>query len=368
MIICAGALKGGVPMIPISKPAIGEAEKQAVLEVLESGMLVQGPRTARLEEKFASVCGVKHAIGTSSGTSALHLALLANGIGPGDEVITSPFTFIASINSILYCGARPVFVDIEEDSFNINPALMEQAVTPSTKALMPVHLYGYPCDMAPIMEMAGRHKLAVIEDAAQAIGAEYQGQRVGSFGAGCFSLYATKNVMSGEGGMITTNDEVIAEKCRMLRNHGMRRRYYHEILGYNYRLSDLHAAIGLAQLERLEEFSTRRQANAAYLTAHLRSVRTPTVKAGYRHVWHQYTVRIKKDRDLAVQRLSEAGVGTGIFYPVTANKQEYLAKLGYAKQSFPVAEAMAQQVLSLPVHPSLSPADLEVIVAEVNKL
>lgn len=357
-------------MIPISKPFIGEAEKQAVLDVLESGMLVQGPRTAALEARFATVCGTRHAVATSSGTTALHIALLAHGIGPGDEVITTPFTFIASVNSIIYVGARPVFVDIAAETFNIDPALIEAAITPRTKAILPVHLYGYPCDMNAILDIARRHSLVVIEDAAQAIGAEYKGRRIGSLGTGCFSLYATKNVMSGEGGMITTDDDALAERCRLLRSHGMQRRYYHDILGYNFRMTDLHAAIGLVQIERLDEFTAQRRANAAYLNAHLKSVITPQVRPGYGHVWHQYTVRVRSGsgRDAAVKRLNDAGVGTGIFYPMPAHKQAHLVALGLDGASLPVAERLAGEVISLPVHPLLSQSDLDTIVTEVNKL
>ncbi len=357
-------------MIPISKPFIGDAEKQAVLEVLDSGMLVQGPRTAKLEEKFAAVCGTRFAIATSSGTTALHIALLAHGIGPGDEVITTPFTFIASVNSIIYTGAKPVFVDIEEDTFNLNPALIEAAITPRTKAIMPVHLYGYVCDMDALQAIADRHHLVIIEDACQAVGATFKGKVAGSFGTGCFSLYATKNIMCGEGGMITTNDDALARRCRMLRNHGMERRYYHDMLGYNFRMTDLHAAIGLAQIERLGEFTARRRANADYLNAHIKSVLTPAVRPGYGHVWHQYTIRVDRgrDRDAAVKQLNEAGVGTGIFYPVPANKQAHLVEMGLGDVSLPVAERLAQEVISLPVHPQLGQADLETIVAEVNKL
>ncbi len=357
-------------MIPISKPFIGEAEKQAVLEALDSGMLAQGPRTARLEEKWAAACGARYAVATSSGTTALHLALLAHSIGPGDEVITTPFTFIASVNSIIYTGARPVFVDVEADTFNINPALIEAAITPATRAILPVHLYGYPCDMGAIMAIAEAHGLAVIEDAAQAIGADYQGRPAGSFGTGCFSLYATKNIMSGEGGMVTTDDEALAQRVRMLRNHGMQRRYYHDVLGYHMRMTDLHAAIGLVQIDRLADFTARRRANAAYLSAHIDSVCTPGVRPGYGHVWHQYTVRVDRgrDRDAAVKQLNDAGVGTGIFYPVPANRQAHLAALGLRYQSLPVAEQLAREVISLPVHPGLSPEDLAKIVLEVNKL
>lgn len=357
-------------MISISKPFIGEAEKQAVMEVLNSGMLVQGPRTAILEEKFAATCGTKYAIATSSGTTALHVALLAHGIGPGDEVITTPFTFIASVNAILYVGARPVFVDIEEDTFNINPHLIEAAVTSKTKAILPVHLYGYPCNMDVIMDIANRHGLSVIEDACQAVGARYNGKAVGSFGTGCFSLYATKNIMAGEGGMITTDDEALALRCRMIRNHGMQRRYYHEMLGYNFRISDLHAAIGVVQVGRLADFNQKRQQNAAYLNQHITSVKTPQVREGYGHVWHQYTIRLDggRNRDAAAKQLNDAGVGTGIFYPIPANRQSHLVGSGYGDVSLPVTERIANEVISLPVHPQLNQSDLETIVLEVNKL
>jgi dTDP-4-amino-4,6-dideoxygalactose transaminase len=358
-------------MIPISKPYIGDSERQAVLDVLESGMLVQGPRTAKLEEKWAEVCGTQYAVATSSGTTALHVALLAHGVGAGDEVITTPFTFIASVNSIVYTGAQPVFVDIEEDTFNINPNLIEAAITPRTKAIMPVHLYGHPCAMDAIMDIAQRHNLVIIEDAAQAIGASYHGQKAGSFGTGCFSLYATKNIMSVEGGMITTNDEEYAQRCRMIRNHGMQRRYYHDILGFNFRMSDLHAAIGLAQIERLPHFTERRQHNAIFLNQHITSVKTPTTRPDCEHVWHQYTIQVDGDtitRDEVVQKLTTAGVGTGIFYPLLAHQQPHLHHLGLANVSLPVAERMTQCVLSLPVHPQLTQDDLNVIVREVQAL
>ena len=357
-------------MIPISKPFIGEEEKKAVMECLESGMLVQGPRTAKLEEKFAAICGTKFAVATSSGTTALHIALLAHGVGPGDEVITTPFTFMASVSTILFSGARPAFVDIQADTFNIDPQQIEAAVTPRTRAILPVHLYGYPCEMDAIMAIARKHNLAVIEDACQAVGASFKGQRVGSFGTGCFSLYATKNITSGEGGMISTSDEAFAQKCRMLRNHGMQRRYYHDMLGYNFRMTDLHAAIGLAQAERLEEFTRKRQANAAYFNQHIHSVVTPQVKAGYEHVFHQYTICLDKgrQRDAAVKQLSDAGVGSGIFYPVPAYRQAPLIELGYGSVSLAATERLVKEVISLPVHPLLSQADLETIVSEVNKL
>ena len=356
-------------MIPISKPFIGEAEKQAVMDVLDSGMLAQGPRTAKFEERFAQVCGVKHAIATSSGTTALHLALLAHGVGPGDEVITTPFTFIASANSILFTRAKPVFVDVDAATFNIDPSLIEAAITPKTKAIMPVHLYGYVCDMNAIQAIADKYGLAIIEDACQAVGATYHDKKAGSFGTGCFSLYATKNVMSGEGGMITTNDDGLAQKCRMLRNHGMQRRYYHDMLGFNFRMTDLCAAIGLVQLDRLDEFTAKRRINAEYLTTRIESVITPTVKEGYGHVWHQYTIRVDggRDRDVAMKQLNDAGIGTGIFYPVPAHQQEYMREI-VGDVPLKVAEKLAKEVISLPVHPQLSQSDLDMIVAEVNKL
>lgn len=356
-------------MIPISKPFIGDAEKRAVMEVMDSGMLAQGPRTARFEERFAQLCGVKHAIATSSGTTALHVALLANDIKSGDEVITTPFTFIASANSILFTGAKPVYVDIDPETFNLDPNLIEQAITPRTKAIMPVHLYGYVCDMDAIQMIATKHNLKIIEDACQAVGATYKGKVAGSFGTGAFSLYATKNVMAGEGGMITTNNDGVAELCRLIRNHGMKRRYYHDMLGYNFRTTDLHAAIGLAQMDRLSEFTERRRANAAYLNAKIESVATPKVKDGYEHVWHQYTVRVNghRNRDEAARQLNDAGVGTGIFYPVPAHKQGYMKEF-VGELTLPVAEKLSQEVISLPVHPQLSQDDLNTIVAEVNKL
>lgn len=332
-------------------------------------MLAQGPQTLEFERCFAEVCGVKYAIATSSGTTALHLALMAHNIGPGDEVITTPFTFIASANSILFTGAKPVFVDVEEDTFNINADQVERAITKRTKAIMPVHLYGQICDMGALNSIAEGNGLTIIEDACQAVGATYFGRRAGSFGTGAFSLYATKNVMSAEGGMITTDDDGIAERCRFLRNHGMKRRYHYEMLGYNYRMTDLHAAIGLAQLKRLEEFTDKRRANASYLSGRIESVKTPTVKPGRGHVWHQYTIRVNdgRDRSAASNQLNDAGIGTGIFYPIPAHQHTYMREI-VGDIRLPIAEMLAKEVMSLPVHPQLSLSDLDTIVAAVNKL
>ena len=356
-------------MIPSAKPMLGDEERLAVSEVLESGHIAQGERTARFEEEWARLTGVNHAVAVSSGTAALCLSLIAHGIGPGDEVITTPFSFIASANSILFAGAKPLFADIDPATFNIDPEAIEDLVTPRTKALLPVHLYGHPADMEAILAIADKHGLAVIEDCCQAVGASIGGRPVGSFGTGCFSLYATKNITAGEGGMITTSDESIASACRMLRHHGMREPYRHEILGYNFRMTDIAAAIGLAQLSKLQRLTEARRANAAYVTERIVNDRviTPVEHGGFRHVYHQYTVRIGGDRDAAVQKLLGAGIGVGIFYKLPIHLQPCYAKLGIGA-SAPHAEAAAKEVLSLPVHPGLSSADLATIVREVNQL
>jgi dTDP-4-amino-4,6-dideoxygalactose transaminase len=359
-------------MINIARPQIGDEEKAAVLAVLDSGQLAQGSVVSDFEEAFARYCGAKHGIATSNGTTALHLAVLAHEIGPGDEVITAPFTFIASSNSVLYAGARPVFVDIDPDSYNINVDQIEAAITPHTRAIMPIHLFGNPADMLRISDIATRHGLAIIEDAAQAHGASIGAKRVGSWGTGCFSFYPTKNITTGEGGLITTGDDCVADRARLARSHGMRVRYYHESLGYNFRMTNIHAAIGMAQLPKLDAFNDRRIANAAYLSAHLSpdKVRVPHVRPGTRHVFHQYTVRVLPplDRDEVRARLAEKGVGTEVYYPVPVHRQQLYLDLGYGDQTFPESELAAKQVLSLPVHPGLSPSDLDTIIDAVNAL
>jgi len=355
-------------MIHMAKPLIGDEEKKAVMEVLDSGMLAQGPRVKAFEEAFAEMCEVGYAVATSSGTTALHVAMLAHQIGPGDEVITSPFTFIASANSVLYAGARPVFVDIDPATYNIDPSLIEAAITPRTKAILPVHLFGLCCDMNPILEIGRKHNLLVIEDACQAHGATYRGKKAGSFGSGTFSLYPTKNITSGEGGMITTNDQAYAEECKVIRQHGMRVRYYHDQLGFNFRMTDIQAAIGLEQLKKLSGFNQLRQRNARYLSEHLHGVVPPCVPQGYEHVYHQFTVRVPDGKRDALRKfLNENGVGSEVYYPVPIHQQNYYVKdLGY-HQSLPETERAAAEVLSLPVHPSLSQADLEKIVETVNR-
>ena len=359
-------------MINIARPQIGEEEKAAVMAVLESGQLAQGSVVAEFEEGFAAYCGVKHAIATSNGTTALHVALLAHEFGPGDEIITTPFTFIASANSVVYVGATPVFVDIDPITYNIDVDAIEAAITKRTRAIMPIHLFGNPAGMARIEELALRHGLAIIEDAAQAHGTEIEGKRAGSWGTGCFSFYPTKNITTGEGGLVTTNDDCIVDRARLARSHGMRVRYYHESLGYNFRMTNIHAAIGRAQLPKLESFNERRIANAAYLSAHLPTdkVQVPQVQPGTRHVFHQYTVRILPplDRDEVRKKLAELGVGTEVYYPVPVHRQQLYLDMGYGNQSFPESERAAGQVLSLPVHPGVTQEDLETIVEAVKAL
>ena len=356
-------------MIPIAQPIIGVEEQQKILEVLASGQLVQGPRVQEFEARFAAFCGAQHAIATSSGTTALHIAVLAHLIGPSDEVITSPFSFIASANCALYVGARPVFVDIEPEYFTIDPAQIEKHITEKTRAIIPVHLYGQACDMDPIFEIARKHNLAVIEDACQAHGARYKGRSVGSFGTACYSLYATKNITTVEGGMILTNDAEVAERARLIRNHGSRKAYEHLMLGYNMRMTDLAAALGLVQLSKLEEWNTIRRANASYLSSglsQLGGVVLPKVRPCAEHVFHQYTIRIA-DRDDAAQKLRENGIGVGIHYPMPIYKQPLYQQLGY-QDRLPVAETASQEVLSLPVHPSLTRTDLDCIIETVASL
>jgi perosamine synthetase len=373
-------------MIPIAHPLLGEEEGAAVLRVLSSGQLAQGKYVAAFEQHFAEVCHVQEAVAVSSGTAALHLALLAHGIGQGDEVITTPFSFAATANAILLAGATPVFVDIEPDTFNIDPTLVEAAITPRTKALLPVHLYGNPCDMERLVSIAASHHLALIEDACQAHAAKINGKAVGGFGTGCFSFYPTKNMTTGEGGMLTTNDPVIAERVRLLRNHGQKERYCHVALGYNLRMTEIQAAIGLVQLEKLERFTEQRIANAAFLTECLsEAVQTPLARPGYRHVYHQYTIRVPDRRDEWVEMLRARGIGSAVHYPTPIHQQPFyrqqtdkfrLVGLNEAMKEensmhstqLPVTETAAKQVLSLPVHPALSKDDLAMIACEVLSL
>jgi len=355
-------------MIPIASPDIGQEEKKAVMSVLSSGIIAEGPKVKEFEQNFAQYVGTKHAIAVSSGTAALHIALLANGISPADEVITSPFTFIASANSILYCGAKPVFCDIEEETYNIDPDKISGKITKKTKAILPVHLYGHPAEMKAIMELAEDHNLTVIEDACQAHGAELNGRRVGSFGTGAFSFYPTKNMTSSEGGMITTDDAEVDRKARALRQHGMSRRYYHEMLGFNFRMTDIAAAIGIEQLNKLPAYNKRRIENASKLTKLIRnkSLTTPTVRNGCAHVFHQYTLRHPR-RDDAIKRLQEAQIGCGIYYPVPVHKQPYYLSIGY-EETHANAEGASVEVFSVPIHPKVTDDNLRYIAEALNTI
>jgi perosamine synthetase len=352
-------------VIPIARPQMGEEEKELVWSAMSSGALAQGARVRELEERFADFIGVPHAVATSSGTTALHLALLASEVGPGDEVITVPFTFFASASTILFTGARPVFVDVDEASFNIDVAQIEAAITPRTRAIMPVSLYGQPADLPAIADIAERRGLALVEDAAQSHGAAIGDRRSGSWGAGCFSFYPTKNMTTGEGGMVTTADPAVADRARLMREHGMRVRYRHEMVGYNFRMTDIHASIGLAQLAKLPGYNARRRQIAARYDRELRGVITPRVLPGVTHVYHQYTIRVNR-RDEFVDRLKERGVGTGIYYPIPVHRQKPLLELGYGDLPFPVSERLCGEVLSIPVHPSLTDDEVETVIAAVN--
>lgn len=357
-------------MIPIAKPFIGEEEIQEVINVLKSGFIAQGPKVAEFENMFAEYIGVPHAIATSSGTTALHVALLCAGIGKGDEVITTPFSFAATANSVLYVGARPVFVDINPRTYNIDPEKIEEAITDKTKAIMPVHLYGQPADMDPINKIAKDHDLKVIEDAAQAHGAIYKDKKVGNLGdMACFSFYPTKNITTSEGGIITTNDDEFNHDARALRAHGESERYEHVILGYNFRMTDVSAAIGVAQLKRLEGFNEKRIKNAEYLTDHINSIKgiePPYVQKDVRHVFHQYTIRVSKNRDQLIEFLNNNGIGTGIHYPRPIYAQKLYEDLGFKDECLE-AENAAREVISIPVHPGLNNEDLEKIVSVLEK-
>jgi dTDP-4-amino-4,6-dideoxygalactose transaminase len=350
---------------------MGPDEQAAVAAVLASGQLAHGPRVREFEARFAAWCGVRHAVATTSGTSALHLALLAHGLGPGDEVITPSFSFVASANCALFVGARPVFADIEPDYYTLDPADVAARLTPRTRAIIAVHLYGQPCNMDALSALAEARGLVLIEDACQAHGARWRGRIVGAHGTACYSFYATKNMTTGEGGMLTTNDDALAARARLLREHGSPVRYRHETLGYNLRLTDIQAAIGLVQLSRVEALNSRRQANAAYLDARLRGcahVRLPRVRPEATHVYHQYTLRlVDRDRDAAMAALAAAGIDSGVYYPLPIHHQPLYHQLGYDVY-LPHTDTAAGTVLSLPVHPGLSAADLDRICTVVQAL
>lgn len=343
---------------------IGDDERAAVDRVLTSGMLAQGPEVKAFEDEFAELVAGRHCIAVNSGTSALHMAFIAAGIGPGDEVIVPSFSFAATANSVALAGATPVFADIERDHFNLDPLAAEAAITERTKAIMPVHLYGHPAAMVEFDRLCKKRGLLLLEDAAQAHAASLNGTPVGAFGvAGSFSFYPTKNMTSGEGGMVTTADPQIARTLRLLRNQGMEQRYKNEVVGFNTRMTDIHAAIGRVQLKKLHGWTQQRQNNAAFMNAHLQGVIVPPVAPNAVHVYHQYTIRIvDHDRDAFAEELTKRGVGNGVYYPTPIHR---LPSFGLGID-LPATEAVARECLSLPVHPALTEADLETIVTVVN--
>lgn len=353
-------------MIPAAAPIIGEEERAEVDRVLRSGMLAQGPEVASFEQEFRGVVGGAECVAVNSGTAALHLGLIAAGVRSGDEIIVPSFTFAATGNAVALAGATPVFADIEPTYFCLNPEAVEAAITDKTVGIMPVHLYGHPANMTDLRAIAEQHGLALYEDAAQAHGATWEGERVGTFGRfGAFSFYPTKNMTSGEGGMVTTGDGSLARGIRLLRNQGMERRYENEVVGFNARMTDVHAAIGRVQLRKLEEWTKARQANAAYLSTHLRGVVVPAVAPSATHVYHQYTIRVEAScRDDFVKSLADMGVGSGVYYPIPTHR---LPSFGL-NLDLPETERAAREVISLPVHPKLSMLDLEMIVEAVNQI
>jgi dTDP-4-amino-4,6-dideoxygalactose transaminase len=353
--------------IPPAKPLIGDEEVAAVEHVLRSGMMAQGPEVAAFEKEFAEHFRLGRAcVAVNSGTSGLHLGLLSAGVKAGDEVIVPSFTFAATANSVALTGATPVFADIEPDYFCLDPAAVEAAITERTVGIMPVHLYGHPANMTALAALADKHGLKLFEDAAQAHGASLNGTPVGAFGTfGMFSLYPTKNMTSGEGGMVSVADPEVERLVRLYRNQGMQRQYENEVVGFNNRMTDIHAAIGRVQLTKVDAWTAKRQANAAFLSANLTNVVTPPVAPGAVHVYHQYTVRVAEDRDGVAKALREEyQVGSGMFYPVPNHRLAPFA----TGQDLPETELAAQQCLSLPVHPSLSDGDLDRIVTAVNAL
>lgn len=355
--------------IPIAKPVLGEEEEEAVRSVLQSGILTQGEKVKSFEAAFATYIGADYAVAVTNGTIALDVALKTLGIDPGDEVIVPAFSFVATSNCVLFQKAKPIFADIDRRSFNIAPLDVREKITPKTKAIIAVHMFGQPAKMKELKEIAHDHGIFLIEDAAQAHGAEYKGKKVGSLGdIGCFSFYATKNMTTGEGGIITTNNDELTRKANLLRDHGQTRKYHHAVLGYNYRMSELSAAVGLVQLKKLDEFNEKRRKNAEMLTKgieEIHGITPPYVEKHTKHVFYQYVVSVEDDyalsRNELAQHLQRMGVGVAIHYPTPIYKQPLYRKSSYDKAACPATEESCKRVLSLPVHPSVTEEDIQYI-------
>jgi len=366
-------------MIPINRPILDVEEIRAVARVVRSGILTNksgsGPQVTQFESSFASYVGTRFAVALNSGTAALHVALLAAGVGQGDEVIVPSFTFVATAEMVALTGARPVFADIDPATYCIDPEEVGAAITSRTKAVIPVHLYGLPADMGPIMDLAEEHGLTVIEDAAQAVGGEYKGKRAGSLGhVGCFSFYGSKNMVTGEGGMLTTNSLESADVARTIRNHGENRLYQSSMLGHNYRMPELEAAIGNVQLKKLPKFLEDRARNAKALTEALSSfdeVQLPSEPEGYRHGWYVYTLRLRganaAKRNSTVRRIRERRVDCQVYYPRPVHLQPYYRKM-VGDFKLPKTETAARQVFSLPIHPALGENELRRIADAVKSV
>ncbi|MDD1676655.1 MAG: DegT/DnrJ/EryC1/StrS family aminotransferase [Methanomicrobiales archaeon] len=360
--------------IPIAQPMVGEEEITAVSSVLRSGMLAQGKKVEELEHRFAAYCGTDHAVAVNSGTAALHAALLAMGVGPGDEVIVPSFTFFATASCVSMCGARPVFADVDADTFNIDPSSVLEAITPSTKAVIGVHLFGQPFDVRALSDICVDHRLDLLEDAAQAHGAAYHEKKVGGLGhAACFSFYATKNMITGEGGMVTSDDAQLMDRIRLIINHGQQQKYLHVRLGYNFRLTDICAAIGLVQLKKLDTMNGARIHNADRLTREITAtgITTPYCATGNYHVYHQYVVKVGDPfpltRDALAEHLNRKGIGTAIHYPIPLHRQPLYA--GESPEGLcPVSDRLSRSVLSLPVHPLLTEQDLSRISGAIQEV
>ncbi|HYQ47433.1 MAG TPA: DegT/DnrJ/EryC1/StrS family aminotransferase [Thermodesulfovibrionales bacterium] len=359
-------------MIDLKKQFAGIKDEilGVVTEILESAHYILGPKVAEFERRVSAYHGVPEAIGVASGTDALHLALKALGIGDGDEVITTPFTFFATAEAVIYTGAKPVFVDIDPDTMNIDPAQVEAKITKRTKAIIPVHIFGHPADMDAVMTIARKHDLRVIEDCAQSFGADIRGKKTGSFGdAGCFSFYPSKNLGAfGDGGLVTLHDTGLGEKIRMLRNHGSKGAYRHESIGFNSRLDELQAGILLVKFSRIDMYNGKRRENAALYNRYISgSVLRPVEKPGMTHVYHQYTIRSPK-RDAIKNKLNDAGISSVVYYPNPLHLQEALSFLGHKRGDFPVSEEAAGSVLSLPMYPELEEKTIREIAEIINNV